>query len=147
MVQAVRRCMGCGQPITPTFWLCIGCEDLFGVGRELPFAEWPADAREFKRVFQRQRDRERRQLENESDSTRSAIVTDVLLYGAFNTDATDDIDDPVADEWGAEAWGRLRCVRCDSRFSDVWPTWPQPWHTWQEPVCPECGASHYADTD
>ena len=134
MTEALRRCLHCGCDITASFWLCSDCEaelELVAV----PFAEWPPDVQELKRMFQNWRSQERRILANEGGS-----FYDWLTQGEYNDD--NDGGDELEER---SAGGMLHCARCGEMFADIWPTWPASPRRWQEPVCPYCGATWYED--
>ena len=154
MLEAVKRCMICKKPITPSFWLCVDCEERREVAG-VPYSEWPSDLREMGNAHRRQRYLEQERLAGRGSSESIADLFDMVAYGAPNTDLLpDDPQDPgdIPDQVRGhtlEPWinvrERIRCVGCGEVFIDKWPTWPKSPNRWMEPVCPNCGIVHYEE--
>jgi len=140
-MSRLGHCMCCGNPIYSRFVWCEECERTWGVHNK-PASEWPANAREMWLADKREQNRERKLLRYLADAV---PFLDVLFYGEYNDDPSD--DRPV---WGfrqlqGEQVGLLRCCRCGRVFEDTWPTDPFPSYVWCAPECPDCGSGWFTD--
>lgn len=79
MVEALGRCVICGEAITASFWFCADCERTYGLGG--PAETWPEWARDLRSLFKAQRESERSDLDNLDDSLEAASIYDRLCYG------------------------------------------------------------------
>ena len=73
----MAKCMCCGNPIQPTFWVCDGCER--GYGLAAPVSKWPEWAKQLRRDTEKERQQEARMMVEIPASDVPGI--DRLLYG------------------------------------------------------------------